>query len=92
MNAWHWFLHVTGADNVSGTWYGFWSGFGGCLGLFGAALVYLRHRNCHARWCWRLGRHPVDGTNWVVCRHHHPTITDIPDGRRIADDHTRGIS
>jgi len=25
----HWFLRYTGADAESGTWYGFWSGFGG---------------------------------------------------------------
>ena len=72
---WPWLLHVIGADDVSGRWYGFWSGFGSDIGEFGivvglAALV--RKHNCHAKGCPRLGRHPVAGTTYVVCRKHHP--------------------
>lgn len=64
--------HVLGIDDVSGRWYGFWSGIGGDLSILAAPVVLLRRHNCHARWCWRMGRHPVDGTSWTVCRRHHP--------------------
>lgn len=68
----HLLIHVTGSDNGSGLYYLFWSGFGSDLGMFVAIAAFLRHRNCHVRSCWRLGRHPVEGTNHVVCRKHHP--------------------
>lgn len=69
------FLHVTGSDNVSGRWYGFWSGFGGDLPIFGGLYVWLRHHNCHQLHCWRIGRHPYqDGQ--VYCKHHRPLATD----------------
>lgn len=65
-------LHVLGVDNVSGRWYGFWSGFGGDISILAAPLVLLRRHNCHTRGCWRIGRHPVEGTAFLVCRRHHP--------------------
>jgi hypothetical protein len=65
------FLHYTGSDNVSGRWYGFWSGFGGDLGILAAIGYYLRRHNCHARGCWRIGlRAHEDGL--MFCHHHHP--------------------
>lgn len=72
---WHWFLHVSGSDNVSGPWYGFWSGFAGDLAIFGGLFHYTRKHNCHVQWCWRIGRIPVDGQPYTVCRKHHPTGT-----------------
>lgn len=69
----HWLLHVTGADNVSGPWYGFWSGFGSDLGeatIIGAVIAAARHRNCHVKGCWRLG-HPDPEHGFPACRHHH---------------------
>lgn len=72
---WHWLLHVMGVDNVSGPWYGFWSGFGsdiGELAIVGSLLAVVRRHNCHVRRCWRVGRHPVAGTGYMVCRRHHP--------------------
>lgn len=68
----NWFLHVLGVDNVSGRWYGFWSGFAGDLGILATPVVLLRRHNCHVRRCPRLGRHPVTGTTYMVCRRHHP--------------------
>ena len=69
-------FQILGLDNVSGPWYAFWSGFGGDLtifaGLFAIAGSFLRKHNCHVKGCWRIGRHPVDGTQYVVCRRHHP--------------------
>lgn len=69
---WHLFLHWTGADNVSGPEYGFWSGFGSDLSeitLLVAMYALLRKHNCHQKRCWRIGRHVVNGTPW--CNRHH---------------------
>lgn len=69
---WHWFLHFTGADNVSGPWYGFWSGFGSDIGevtLIAAVLGAARHKNCHVKGCWRLG-HSDPEHGHPVCRRH----------------------
>lgn len=72
----HWLAVWTGAVNEPGPQYGFWSGFGGDLALVGAVLsaplVLLRKHNCHVRGCWRLGRHPVEGTLFTVCTRHNP--------------------
>jgi hypothetical protein len=65
-------LHILGIDSSSSYWYGFWSGFGGDLTIFAAVIVWLRHKNCHVKGCPRLGRHPVEGSTWTVCRRHHP--------------------
>ena len=70
---WHLFLHYTGSDNVSGPWYGFWSGFGSDLGevtLLGAFIAAYRHKNCHTKGCWRLG-HPDPEHGFPACRKHH---------------------
>jgi hypothetical protein len=70
-----WLAHLFGLDNLSGSYYGFWSGAGSDLGelaIVGGLVTLVRHRTCHVHRCWRLGRHPVDGTPHVVCRKHHP--------------------
>lgn len=77
VSVWHWFLYVTGSDDTSGNWYGFWSGFGSDLGEFaiiaGLIGVYRRH-NCGEDGCWRLGRHEVTdlttGQKHIKCRRH----------------------
>lgn len=89
---WHWFLHVTGSDNVSGPWYGFWSGFGSDIAEFGllyGLYVLVRKHNCHARGCLRIGLHHVDGTPYVVCRKHHPLHkgSKAATAEEIADMH-----
>ena len=82
----HWLAYMTGSENSSGAPpnYNFWSGFGSDLSelaLAGGLLGMVRKYNCHAKWCWRIGRHPVEGTAFVVCRRHHPegkpTAADI---------------
>jgi hypothetical protein len=79
---WYWIGHWMGIDNGSGPWYLFWSGFGANLGelaiVAGLVSLYLRH-NCHVKGCWRIGRHPVEGTTWVVCRKHHPEEAPTPE-------------
>ena len=52
-----------------------WSSFLGPiegLGAFTAGWVLLRRHNCHVKGCPRIGRHPVTGTTYTVCRRHHP--------------------
>jgi hypothetical protein len=93
--AW-WILHVLGVDNLSGPWYGFWSGIGSDITEFaivgGIFSLYWKH-TCHVQRCWRLGRHPVENTGYVVCRRHHPngapTHEDVlAASRPIRRDHS----
>lgn len=69
---WHHFLHYSGSDNVSGAWYGFWSGFGGDLAIFAGLYHYVRKYNCHVKRCWRVQFHTT-AEGWHVCKKHHPT-------------------
>lgn len=71
---WHWLMHFLGFDNLSGPWYGFWSGFGSDLGeltLVGGIIAMVRTRNCEVHGCWRLGRHAT-AAGHRACRRHHP--------------------
>lgn len=84
----HTLLHVLGCDQ--GAWYGFWSGLGNDLGgvaLLGGLAALLRRHNCHVHTCWRMGRHRVEGTEWTVCRKHHPSGS--PTHQEVLDA-TRG--
>lgn len=72
----HWLLHVLGVDDVSGYWYGWWSGSGSVvipplLTSMPLAWVLLRRHNCEVHGCWRLGRHKT-AAGHTVCRRHHP--------------------
>ena len=74
---WQWLLHVTGSNNESGPWYGFWSGFGSDIGeitIIGGLVAIYRKHACHEPRCWRLGHHLVEGTPYTVCRRHHPAL------------------
>jgi hypothetical protein len=52
--------------------YNFVSGPLPSITLVAAALAIIRRHNCHAKGCWRLGMHPVNGTSYIVCKKHHP--------------------
>lgn len=67
-----WLMHVLGLDNASGAPYLAWSGVGGDLGYLAIIGTLIRRHNCHVHGCLRVGRHPVTGTDYVVCRRHHP--------------------
>ena len=71
----HWLQHFLGLDNASGTAYLAWSGFGGDLAelaIVGGLLTIVRRHNCHAKRCWRVGRHKVPGTEFICCSRHTP--------------------
>ncbi|MDE2469867.1 MAG: hypothetical protein KGL35_14290 [Bradyrhizobium sp.] len=71
----HWLAHFLGLDNLSGPFYGFWSGAGSDiteLALIGGLIAAYRKHNCHIKGCWRIGKRNVDGTSLIVCHKHHP--------------------
>jgi hypothetical protein len=78
----HWVALHTGILNGGpDKYYNFWSGFGSDLGeatLISAVGVGLytglRKVNCHTKGCWRIGKHQLDRTPFVLCRHHHPGV------------------
>ena len=78
----HWVALHTGILNGGpDKYYNFWSGFGSDLGeatLISAVGIGVytgvRKVNCHAKGCWRIGHHPLDGTPYILCRHHHPHV------------------
>jgi hypothetical protein len=70
----HWVSHWLGLDDASGPVYLWWSGFLGDVGLMATPIILLRRHQCHVYHCWRIGRHPVDGTPYSVCAAHHPSV------------------
>jgi hypothetical protein len=80
----HWLaLHTGTLHGGPDLYYNFWSGFGSDLGeatLISAVGIGVytgvRKVNCHTKGCWRIGHHPLDGTPYILCRHHHP---DVPN-------------
>lgn len=60
-------------EPLRGLGYQFWSGIGSDVGeltILTAAVVWVRHHNCHRKGCWRLGH--IDSTHGhPACRHHH---------------------
>lgn len=78
----HWVaLHTGTLHGGPDVWYNFWSGFGSDLGeatLISAVCVGVytgvRKVNCHTKGCWRIGHHPLDGTPYILCKHHHPSV------------------
>jgi hypothetical protein len=78
----HWFaLHTGTLHGGPDVYYNFWSGFGSDLGeatLISAVCIGVytgvRKVNCHTKGCWRIGHHPLEGTPYILCRHHHPHV------------------
>jgi hypothetical protein len=78
----HWAAVHSGTLNGGpDIYYNFWSGFGSDLGeatlITAVAIgVYtgVRKVNCHTKGCWRIGHHQLDGTPYILCRHHHPHV------------------
>jgi hypothetical protein len=78
----HWLaLHTGTLHGGPDLYYNFWSGFGSDLGeatLISAVGIGVytgvRKVNCHTKGCWRIGHHPLNGTPYILCRHHHPDV------------------
>ena len=78
----HWFaIHTGTLHGGPDIYYNFWSGFGSDLGeatLISAVSIGVytgvRKVNCHTKGCWRIGHHPLDGTPYILCKHHHPNV------------------
>jgi len=78
----HWFaLHTGTLHGGPDLYYNFWSGFGADLGeatLISAVGIGVytgvRKVNCHTKGCWRIGHHTLEGTPYILCRHHHPHV------------------
>lgn len=68
---------------LSGNGYQFWSGIAGATGIFAVFVIAYKRINCHEPWCWRIGRHHVEGTPYVTCHKHHPGL----DGGKIKSGH-----
>lgn len=49
------------------------------LSLLTFLATAFRHLNCHTAGCYRLGKFPVVGGQFKVCRKHHREITGHPD-------------
>lgn len=83
-----WFLHFIGVEpRTASTAYNFWSGFGSDIGevvIIGGLIQIYRKHNCHVRGCWRMARHQVEGTPYITCRKHHPTVPDNVTAEHIA--------
>src|SRR6478672_4864826 len=70
--------------------YNFISGPLADITLLGGAYAIVRRHNCHAKGCWRIGRHKVAGTDYIVCRHHHPNTT-TPTAEDILQAHHEAV-
>lgn len=92
-----WLYHLFGLGNLSGPWYGFWSGVGSDISeafpVIGLAYVSVRRSNCEIHGCWRLGRHST-AAGHHLCRRHHPddrlTHADAVEAHRDALAQTDG--
>ena len=74
----HWLSHFFGLDNLSGPFYGFWSGIGSDLDAYirdGIILLFaLKMWNCHEHGCWRVGHMTTvedNGHHFRRCKKHH---------------------
>lgn len=87
---WRWIEVHTGTVNEGGPYYGFWSGFGSDIGevaIIGGLLSVFRKHNCHVKGCLRIGKHPVEGTGFIVCAKHHPAIHDTVTYESVRSAH-----
>ncbi|MCU1489653.1 MAG: hypothetical protein JWM85_1058 [Acidimicrobiaceae bacterium] len=94
----HWLaLHTGTLHGGPDIYYNFWSGFGSDLGeatlISAVGLgVYtgVRKVNCHTKGCWRIGHHPLEGTPYILCRHHHPNVpTEGASHEHILEEHRK---
>jgi hypothetical protein len=90
---WGWAFAIGVHPYPAGTpWtYQLWSGFIPGLAiasLIGSVWAYVRSVNCHVHGCLRVGRYPVAGGMFKVCRQHHPE--DAVRGKRHTAEFIHG--
>lgn len=81
-------------DTNSGRWatfLGAWPQTLEGVGAVAAGYALVRKHNCHVKGCPRLGRHPVDGTSYIVCQHHHPRDS-APSHQDVLDAHAHHLT
>lgn len=78
---WTHVLQETGTTDSGSRAYNFWSGFGADLGyasifvaVTSGVVTGIRRANCHVKGCWRIGKHPLEGTPYHLCAKHHPEV------------------
>jgi hypothetical protein len=72
-----WLAVHLGITNEAGSYYAFWSAPGSDISevaILGGLYGMLRHLNCHAPRCWRLGKHPTADGTFKLCPKHHPEV------------------
>lgn len=80
-----WF-HLLGGDGQS--FYDYNSSWVSNSTIVVAVVIFYRKHTCHAKGCWRISKHAVEGTPWIVCRKHHPTASNsAPTVDQIHADH-----
>jgi hypothetical protein len=68
----HLLYHILGFAGT-GSYYGFWSGFGSDISEFAVFLGIIgliKKHQCHQAWCWRFGHYKEDEQGTVKCRKH----------------------
>lgn len=79
----NWLLHIIGADDLAGRWYGFWSGFGSDLAeltLIGAAIrAFAVWRKRHAERTAQAERHHAEMRSLAIGQHN--------ETRKLAEKH-----
>jgi len=68
-------VHPYPASSSTPWTYQLWSGFIpglAIVSIFGGLASHLRSMNCHVTNCWRIGRYPLAGGQFKVCRKHSP--------------------
>jgi hypothetical protein len=81
----HWVLWPMNGGANGG--YAFWSGIGSGTPVIGAVLWWSRRHNCHVAGCPRLIWKKVPGTDYEVCRKHHPH--DAPTHSQVLVAHRK---
>jgi hypothetical protein len=69
--------------------YNFISGPLADITLFGGGYAIARRHNCHVKGCWRIARSRVAGTDYIVCRRHHPH--ERPTAEKVLQAHEEAM-
>lgn len=79
----HEFAYILGLSSANGWPYLLWSGVVGDLTFVGAGVAIYRRHTCHVDRCWRIARHPVADSPYVVCARHHPDVPPIVTAEHV---------